>query len=268
MPATLTSRSKASPCRANRSATTRRRASSSVTSSVTTSAPSPISARVFSAPSVSMSPSTAVAPASASAVATARPSPLAAPVTSATRPASSVVPAICPRSPHRRAARCSAPWPTLAEPRGSCRADLHWGHDLLPRQDPAGHRGGRPRRPSRAELPHPRGARGQRQPHPAALPRRHADRRLRGRLLLGCREGLLGNPRRLLDGGGLRRRPHAESHLRGGVLGTHRSYGGGAGGLRSGRCVLRAAAQGVLGGARPHPGDAPGQRHRHPVPLG
>src|SRR4051794_4769938 len=115
MPATLTSRSKASPCRSNRSATTRRRASSSVTSSSTTSASRPIWARVLSAPSVSMSPSATVAPASASATATARPSPLAAPVTSATRPASSVVPAMCPRSPRRRAAgapRLGPPWPS------------------------------------------------------------------------------------------------------------------------------------------------------------
>ena len=32
--------------------------------------------------------------------------------------------------------------------------------------------------------------------------------------------------------------------------------------------LLRRPAAGVLGGPRPHPGDAPGGRRRHPVPLG
>ena len=32
--------------------------------------------------------------------------------------------------------------------------------------------------------------------------------------------------------------------------------------------VLRGDAEAVLGGPRPDPGDAPGQRRRHPVPLG
>src|SRR4051794_18111669 len=148
MPATLTSRSKASPCRWNRSVTTRRRDSSTVTSSSTTSAASPISDRVFSAPVVSMSPSTTVAPASASAVATARPNPLAAPVTRATRPDSCSV-LICSRSSspavgidrgdHHRAR------PGRSHDDGDrCGADLEWGHVLLPRQDPAGHRGRRP----------------------------------------------------------------------------------------------------------------------------
>ncbi len=34
------------------------------------------------------------------------------------------------------------------------------------------------------------------------------------------------------------------------------------------RTLLRRAATGLLGGARPDPGDAAGERRRHPVPLG
>src|SRR3712207_3651246 len=123
IPATLTSRSKRSPCRSNRSATTRLRASSSVTSSSTTSALPPAastSLRVLSAPATSTSPSATVAPAAAKVVDTARPSPLAAPVTSATRPVSSSV-LICSLS-------SSVPGPlpgpaTLAQVIVFCRAE-------------------------------------------------------------------------------------------------------------------------------------------------
>src|SRR4051794_38409905 len=89
MPATLTSTSKASPCRSNSAATTEHRLSSSVTSSGTTSAEPPASAtseRVRSLPSASISAIATCAPAAASTLAVARPSPLAAPVTRATRP--------------------------------------------------------------------------------------------------------------------------------------------------------------------------------------
>ena len=47
----------------------------------------------------------------------------------------------------------------------------------------------------------------------------------------------------------------------------HRPQRSGAGGLRSEEGHLRAAAQDVLGGPRPDPGHAPGQRRRHAVPL-
>ena len=47
-----------------------------------------------------------------------------------------------------------------------------------------------------------------------------------------------------------------------------RAHRGRPGRLRTGGGLLRAAAEGVLGGARPDAGHAPGQRHRHPVPLG
>ncbi len=67
---------------------------------------------------------------------------------------------------------------------------------------PAGHGRGRAARPPRPAAARARGPRRQRQPHPAALPRGHADRRLRRRLLLGRGEGLLGDPGRLLDRGG------------------------------------------------------------------
>ena len=59
-----------------------------------------------------------------------------------------------------------------------------------------------------------------------------------------------------------------EPDVRGGLLGAHRAHRGRPGRLRPGGHLLRAAAQGVLGGPRPDPGHAPGQRRRHPVPLG
>ena len=50
--------------------------------------------------------------------------------------------------------------------------------------------------------------------------------------------------------------------------GAHRPHRGRARRLRPAADQLRGAAEGVLGGPRPDPGDAPGQRRRHPVPLG
>ena len=68
---------------------------------------------------------------------------------------------------------------------------------------------------------------------------------------------------------GIRGRVHAQPDVRGGVLGPHRPHRGRARRVRSGQGHrLRAAAQGVLGGPRPDPGHAPGQRRRHAVPLG
>ena len=92
------------------------------------------------------------------------------------------------------------------------------------------------------------------------------DRRVRPRLLLGRREAVLGDARRVVDRRRLRRWLHPEPHVRGGVLRAHRPLRGRARRVRSRRRHLRAAAQGVLGGPRSHPGHAPGQRPRHPVP--
>src|SRR5918998_4649287 len=152
--------------------------------------------------------------------------------------------------------------------RSPCGTGLRSEHVLLPVQDPAGGSCGRAAGPLHPADLRPGAARGQRQPHPAAVPGGHADRRLRGRVLLGRGEGLLGAAGRLLDRGRVRRRPHAQPDLRGGLLGADRPHRGRAGRLRPGGDLLRAAAQGLLGGPRPDPGHAPGQRRRHPVPLG
>ena len=92
-------------------------------------------------------------------------------------------------------------------------------------------------------------------------------RLLRPRLLLGRGAALLGARRRLHDRGRLHRTDHAEPDLRGGLHRQDRPRRGGAGRLRPGEGLLRGPAQGLLRGARPDPGHAPGQRRRHPVPL-
>ena len=74
--------------------------------------------------------------------------------------------------------------------------------------------------------------------------------------------------RRLHDRRRLRGRLHAQPHLRGGLLRTHRPRRGRARRLRHVSDQLRGDAEAVLGGPRPDPGHAPGQRRRHPVPLG
>ena len=58
-----------------------------------------------------------------------------------------------------------------------------------------------------------------------------------------------------------------EPDLRRGLLRQDRPRRGGAGRLRPREDLLRRPAQGLLRGARPDPGHAPGQRRRHPVPL-
>ena len=68
--------------------------------------------------------------------------------------------------------------------------------------------------------------------------------------------------------GRLRGRLHRQPDLRGDLLRHDRARRGGPGRLRPGEDRLRAAAEGVLGEPRPDPGHAPGQRRRHPVPLG
>ena len=70
------------------------------------------------------------------------------------------------------------------------------------------------------------------------------------------------------DGRRLRGRLHAQPDLRGGLHRPHRPHRGRARGLRPGEDELRGAAADLLGGPRPDPGHAPGQRRRHPVPLG
>ena len=50
--------------------------------------------------------------------------------------------------------------------------------------------------------------------------------------------------------------------------GTHRPQRGGPGRLRAGGRGLRRPAPVLLGEPRPDPGHAPGQRRRHPVPVG
>ena len=125
----------------------------------------------------------------------------------------------------------------------------------------------RPRRPRRVDAGAD-GARRQR-PHPdPAVPRRAPDRRLRHGLLLGGRAHVLADPGRLLDGRRLRGWLHPEPDLRGGVLGAHRPHRGRARRVRPEGHQLRAAPEGVLGGSRPDPGHAPGQRRRYPVPVG
>ena len=113
-----------------------------------------------------------------------------------------------------------------------------------------------------------RAARGSRHAAGAAVPgRARADRRRHG-LLLGRRAHVLAAPGRLHDRGRLRGRLHAEPDLRGGLLRPHRAHRGRAGRLRSGAVAYEAPAAAVLGEPRPDAGHAPGQRRRHPVPLG
>ena len=100
------------------------------------------------------------------------------------------------------------------------------------------------------------------------FPAGHRARALRNGLLLGRRAQVLGGARRLHDGGRLRRRRHAEPELRGSLLGAHGTQRSRARGLRSRAHELRRAAAHLLGEPRPDAGHAPGQRHRHPVPLG
>ena len=146
---------------------------------------------------------------------------------------------------------------------------LRSGHGVLPVQDPAGRRRGRAARPPGRRCPaSPRSTRstatasGRRSPRacrrrssrPAAS---GAWRRSSGRRRASTR------PRPATRAGTRRTPPtrrsapartgHAEVVL---VV------------FDPARDLLRAAAQGVLGGPRPHAGHAPGQRHRHPVPLG
>ena len=117
-------------------------------------------------------------------------------------------------------------------------------------------------------LPVPDAPRRPGHPAAAAVPRRLRDRRVRPRLLLGRRARVLAGARRVHDRRRLRGRPDAEPDLRGGVLRAHQPHRGRARRLRPRRDLLRGDAEAVLGEPRPDPGHAPGQRRRHPVPLG
>ncbi len=67
---------------------------------------------------------------------------------------------------------------------------------------------------------------------------------------------------------GLRRRHHAQPVVRGGLQRPHQPHRGRADRLRPQGRLVRRPGQEVLRGARPDPGLPPGQRRRHPVPLG
>ena len=73
--------------------------------------------------------------------------------------------------------------------------------------------------------------------------------------------------RRVHDRGRLRRRLHAEPHVRRGVLGSHRPHRGRARRVRSEADVVRRHAARLLGEPRPDAGHAAGQRRRDAVPL-
>ena len=105
------------------------------------------------------------------------------------------------------------------------------------------------------------------QPHPAAVPGRSGEGDVRDGLLLGRRAQVLGDPRRLLNGRGLRRRADAQPDLPGSLLGPHRPQRGGHGVVRPDEDVVRSVAAGVLGESRSDPGHASGQRRGHPVPF-
>ena len=100
------------------------------------------------------------------------------------------------------------------------------------------------------EAGHPPGPR-----HAARRPvaRGHEDRGLRPRLLLGRREGLLAAPRRRDDGRRLRRRPHPEPDLRGGLLRADRPCRGRAGRLRPDADLVRGSCSRPSGSTTTRP---------------
>ena len=102
----------------------------------------------------------------------------------------------------------------------------------------------------------------------AAVPGRNRAGDLRHGLLLGCRAHVLARARHLHDRGRLLGRVHAEPDLPGGLHRAHRAQRGRSRGLRHVEDELRSDAPHLLGGTRPDPGHAPGQRRRHAVPLG
>ena len=93
-------------------------------------------------------------------------------------------------------------------------------------------------------------------------------RGLRHGLLLGRREGVLVHPGRLGHGRRLPGRHHAQPDLPGVVHRQDRPCRGRSRGLRPVDRLVRAAAEDVLGVARPDAGLPAGQRRRHGVPVG
>ena len=142
-------------------------------------------------------------------------------------------------------------------------------HVLQSHQVPAARPRRGPGRPPRAALPPGRPApRAGRAPRDERGPGRLRGRDLRPRLLLGCRGAVLADARRLLDVGRVRRRVHPAPVVRGGLLRPHRPHRGRPRRLRPEGRRVRRPGQALLRDARPDPGHAPGQRRRHPVPLG
>ena len=115
--------------------------------------------------------------------------------------------------------------PRVADSRSSVLRHPYPGTHAVPLQD---RRWGR--RPMRSRAHRPDDARSRRplRQRPPAQGRgpRATDGRVRPGVLLGRREAVLGDARRVLDRRRLRRRLHAEPDVRGGVLGAHRSRRG------------------------------------------
>ena len=101
-----------------------------------------------------------------------------------------------------------------------------------------------------------------------AVPRGARDRVRRDGVLLGRRADLLEAPWRLRHGRRLHGWLDQEPHLRGDLHRAHRAHRDRDGRLRPRQGRLRPADEGVLGEPRPDHRQPPGQRRRHPVPLG
>ena len=98
------------------------------------------------------------------------------------------------------------------------------------------------------------------------LPRHSGDVRVRHRLPSGARRSVLARARGVLHLRRVRRRVHAEPHVRGDVLGrTGHTEAVQVAWDREG--VLRGPVRHALDLPRPHAGQPPGQRRRHAVPL-
>jgi len=124
--------------------------------------------------------------------------------------------------------------------------------DALPRPRRADPRSGAPHRPG----------------HPARRPvaggHPHGD--LRHGLLLGRGEGILEDSRRVTTAVGYAG-GSTPTDLWGGLQRPNRPRGGGARGLRPGARLARSLLRAFWEAHDPDPGDAPGQRQGHPVPV-